>query len=105
MADDASGPVAAVREDAATLGLQAVEAALFPDAGTCRVIEEHEGAVPSRQSVPTWLTASRPIAKDPVENRSLILRVFLPFVFSPSGTLQIRVFSSFTVSFSLPMIS
>ena len=32
MADDASVPVAAVREDAATLGLQAVEAALFPDA-------------------------------------------------------------------------
>jgi MFS family permease len=81
MADDASGPVAAVREDAATLGLQAVEAALFPDAGTYRVIEKHEGAVPSRQSVPTWLTASRQVAKDPVEKRSLILRVFLPFVF------------------------
>jgi MFS family permease len=81
MADDASGPVAAVREDAATLGLQAVEAALFPDAGTCPVIEEHEGAVPSRQSAPAWLTASRQVAKDPVERRSLILRVFLPFVF------------------------
>src|SRR6266853_5426752 len=78
---DASVNIAAVREDAATLGLQAVEAALIPDAGTCRVIEEHEGAVPSRQSVPTWLTASRQVAKDPVENRSLILRVFLPFVF------------------------
>jgi len=78
---DASVNIAAVREDAATLGLQAVEAALFPDAGTCRVIEEHEGAVPSRQSVPTWLTASRLVAKDPVEKRSLILRVFLPFVF------------------------
>ena len=81
MADNASGPVAAVREDAATLGLQAVEAALFPDAGICPVIEEHEGAVPSRQSAPAWLTASRQVAKDPVEKRSLILRVFLPFVF------------------------
>ena len=81
MADNASGPVAAVREDAATLGLQAVEAALFPDAGICPVIEEDEGAVPSRQSAPAWLTASRQVAKDPVEKRSLILRVFLPFVF------------------------
>src|ERR1700716_2077005 len=79
--DDASVPIAAVRADAATLGLQAVEAALFPDAGACRVIKEGERAVPSRQSVPTWLTAPRQAAKDPVENRSLILRVFLPFVF------------------------
>jgi MFS family permease len=63
------------------LAYKAVEAALFSDAGTCRVIEEHEGAVPSRQSVPSWLTAPRQVAKDPVENRSLILRVFLPFVF------------------------
>jgi MFS family permease len=63
------------------LGLQAVEAALFPDAGTCRVIEEGEGAALSRESVPTWLTASRQVAKDPVEKRSLILHVFLPFVF------------------------
>jgi MFS family permease len=81
MADDASVPVAAVREDAATLGLRAVEAALFPDSTTCREIEEGEGPVPSRQSVPTWLTAPRQVAKDPVENRSLIRRVFLPFVF------------------------
>src|SRR6266849_4040558 len=81
MADDASVPVTAVREDAATLGLRAVEAALFPDAGTCRAIKENEGEVPSRQSVPTWLTVPRQVAKDPVENRSLILRVFLPFVF------------------------
>jgi MFS family permease len=81
MADDASVPVAAVREDAATLGLRAVEAALFPDAATCRTIEGGKGAVPSRQSVPTWLTAPRQPAKDPVEKRSLILRVFLPFVF------------------------
>ena len=76
-----SVPVAAVREDAATLGLRAVEAALFPDAATCRTIEGGKGAVPSRQSVPSWLTAPRQVAKDPVENRSLILRVFLPFVF------------------------
>jgi MFS family permease len=81
MADDASVPVAAVREDAATLGLRAVEAALFPDAATCRTIQGGKGAVPSRQSVPSWLTAPRQVAKDPVENRSLILRVFLPFVF------------------------
>src|SRR6266852_3118505 len=79
--DDASVSIAAVREDAATLGLQAVEAALFTDSATCRGIEEGEGAVPSRRSVPTWLTAPRQVAKDPVENRSPILRVFLPFVF------------------------
>jgi MFS family permease len=79
--DDASVSIAAVREDAATLGLQAVEAALFTDSATCRGIEEGEGAVPSRRSAPAWLTAAREDAKDPVENRSLILRVFLPFVF------------------------
>jgi len=79
--DEASANTAAVRGDAATLGLQAVEAALFTDAGTCRAIEEGEGAVPSRRSAPPWLTAPRQVAKDPVENRSLILRVFLPFVF------------------------
>src|SRR6266478_7060461 len=55
--DDASADIAAVREDAATLGLQAVEAALFTDAGTCRRIEEGEGAVLSRRSAPPWLTA------------------------------------------------
>ena len=81
MVHDESVNIAAVREDAATLGLQAVEAALFPDAGTCCGIERGEGAVPSRQSVPTWLTEPRQVAKDPVEKRSLILRVFLPFVF------------------------
>jgi MFS family permease len=62
------------------LAFQAVEAALFTDAGTCRGIKESEGAVPSRRVAPARLTAARPIAKDPVENRSLILRVFLPFV-------------------------
>ena len=81
LAEDVPVPVAAVREDAATLGLRAVEAALFPDSATCRVIKEGERAVPLRQSVPTWLTAPRRAAKDPVEKRSLILRVFLPFVF------------------------
>src|SRR5882672_837636 len=81
MVDEASVSIAAVREDAATLGLQAVEAALFTDSATCRGIEEGEGAIPSRRSVPAWLTAPRQVAKDPVENRSLILRVFLPFVF------------------------
>jgi MFS family permease len=79
--DDVSESITAVRVDAATLGLQAVEAALFTDAGTCRGIEGGEGAVPSQRSVPTWLTAARPVTKDPVENRSPILRVFLPFVF------------------------
>ena len=79
---DASVPIAAVRVDAATLGLRAVEAALFPDSVTRCTIEEGEGAaVPSRLSVPTWLTEPRQVAKDPVEKRSLILRVFLPFVF------------------------
>ena len=79
--NDASVPVAAVRADAGTLGLQAVEAALFPDSANCRGIEEGEGAVPSRRSVPAWLTAPRQVEKKPVEKRSLILRVFLPFVF------------------------
>jgi MFS family permease len=79
LVDDAS--VSTIREDAATLAYQAVEAALFTDSATRRGIEEGEGAIPSRRSVPTWLTAPRQVAKDPVENRSLILRVFLPFVF------------------------
>jgi MFS family permease len=79
--NDASVPVAAVRADAGTLGLQAVEAALFPDSANCRGIEEREGAVPSRRSVPAWLTAPRQVEKKPVKKRSLILRVFLPFVF------------------------
>jgi type IV secretory pathway VirB2 component (pilin) len=79
LVNDAS--VSTIREHAATLGLQAVEAALFPDSATSRGIEEGEGAVPSRRSIPAWLTAARPVAKDPVENRSPILRVFLPFVF------------------------
>src|SRR6266700_6791664 len=76
MLDDASVSIAAVREDAATLGLQAVEAALFPDSATYRGIEEGEGAIPSRRSVPTWLTAARQPPGDQIENRSLILRVF-----------------------------
>jgi type IV secretory pathway VirB10-like protein len=62
------------------VAFEAVRAALFTDAGTCRGIEEGEWAVPSRRSVPTRLTAARQVAKDPVQNRSLILRVFLPFV-------------------------
>src|SRR6266853_2200481 len=44
--DDVSESITAVRVDAATLGLQAVEAALFTDSATCRGIEEGEGAVP-----------------------------------------------------------
>ncbi len=79
--DDVSLPIAAIREDAATLAFQAVEAALFPDFDASREIKEGEGAVPSQRSVPTWLTVARQVTKDPVENRSLILRVFLPFVF------------------------
>jgi hypothetical protein len=80
--DDASLPIAAIREDAATLAFEAIRAALFTDAGTCRGNEDGEGAVLSgRSAPPTWLTAARQVAKDQVENRSLILRVFLPFVF------------------------
>jgi MFS family permease len=79
--DDASVNIAAVREDAATLAFQAVEAALFTDSDASREVKEGEGAVPSRRSAPTWLTAARQVAQDLVENRSLILRVFLPFVF------------------------
>ena len=62
------------------MAFEAVQAALFTDAGTCRAIEEGEWAVPSRRSVPTRITAPRQVAKNPVQNRSLILRVFLPFV-------------------------
>ena len=53
------------RVDAATLGLRAVEAALFPDSATRRGIEESEGAVPSRRSVPTWLTGSERGCEEP----------------------------------------
>src|SRR5713101_3507279 len=63
--DDASLPIAAIREDAATLGFQAVEAALFADSDASREIKEREGAVPSRRVAPARLTAARPIAKDP----------------------------------------
>src|SRR6266852_277063 len=80
MVDDAPVNIAGVREDAAMLAFQAVEAALFTDAGACRGIKEGEGAVPSRRVAPARLTAARPITKDPIQNRSLILRVFLPFV-------------------------
>jgi MFS family permease len=80
MADDTSAPGAAVQEDAGILGLRAAELALFPDGDTCRVVEEDKGTIPSRQFVPAWLTARRQEAKDPAEKRSLILRVFLPFV-------------------------
>ena len=61
------------------MAFEAVKAVLFTDAGTCRGIEEAVGAVPSRRSVPAW--SATQVAKDRVENRSLILRVFLPFVF------------------------
>ena len=88
LVDDAS--VSTIREDAATLAYQAVEAALFTESATCRGIEEGEGAIPSRRSAPTWLTAARPVAKDQVENRSLILRVFLPFVFRSRRTSMTR---------------
>lgn len=63
------------------MAFEAVQAALFTDAGTCRGIEVGEATVPSRRSAPTWLMAARQVPKDLVENRSLILRVFLPFVF------------------------
>src|SRR5258706_1371182 len=66
---------------AATVAFQAVEAALFTDIAPCRGIEEGEGTVAPRQSERTWRSKARHLAKDPVENRSLILRVFLPFVF------------------------
>ena len=77
--DEVSEHIAAVREDAATVGLRAVEAALFPDSAICRGIEEGKAAIPSGRSVPAWLTPSSQAAKDPVEKRSLMLRVFLPF--------------------------
>jgi MFS family permease len=39
-----------------------------------------EAAVAPRRCARSWLTAVRRVTKDVVENRSLILRVFLPFV-------------------------
>jgi MFS family permease len=65
---------------AATVAFQAVEAALFTESGTCRGLEEGEGAVTPTQSPSTWPAKARQVAKEPVEFRSLILRVFLPFV-------------------------
>ena len=56
------------------------QAAPFTDAGTCRRLEVGAGAIASRRSARTSPTAARRVTKDPVENRSLILRVFLPFV-------------------------
>src|SRR5260370_12478205 len=70
LAEDVSlPPVTAVREDAATLGLRAVEAALFPDSATCRVIKEGDRGVPWRQSVPAWRTGPGRAAKGPGEKR------------------------------------
>jgi MFS family permease len=62
------------------VAFQAVAAALFTDTANCRGIEQGEGAVAPRQSERTWPAETRQVAKDPVEKRSLILRVFLPFV-------------------------
>jgi MFS family permease len=42
--------------------------------------QEGKTAGTPQRSVPTWLTAPRQRAEEPVERRSLILRVFLPFV-------------------------
>ncbi len=68
MVDDAPVNIPGVREDAATLAFQAVEAALFTDAGTCRGIEpnlangsETDGEGPGRTPVadPARLPAIR----------------------------------------------
>src|SRR5258705_5422274 len=65
---------------AAMVAFQAVQAALFTKSGTCRGIEEGEGAVAPRQSERSWPEVARQLARDLFENRSLILRAFLPFV-------------------------
>src|ERR1700687_4685240 len=65
---------------AAMVAFQAVQAALFTDSDIGRGIGGGEAAVARQRPFPTCLTAPRLAAKDPVENRSLILRVFLPFV-------------------------
>ena len=62
------------------VAFQAVQAALFTDSDIGRGIEEGEAAVAQQRPAPTWLTAARRAAKDPIEKNSLILRVFLPFV-------------------------
>lgn len=61
------------------MAFEAVQAALFADAATCRRIEEGRTTIVSRRSVRIAPTAAS-VTKDPVEIRSLILRVFLPFV-------------------------
>ncbi len=55
------------------------QAALFTESLTGHEIEG-EAAVAARRSARSWLTALRGVTKELVENRSLILRVFLPFV-------------------------
>jgi MFS family permease len=62
------------------VAFQAVQAALFTEAATGHESWEGEAAAAPRRSLPTWLTAARPVAEDQVGNGSLILRVFLPFV-------------------------
>ena len=65
---------------AATVAFQAVEAALFTDSATCRGVEDARGVVAPRQSERTRPAEARSRSKNPVKFRSLILRVFVPFV-------------------------
>ena len=62
------------------MAFQAVEAALFTDVGILRGVEDGDGAVAPRHSEQTRPRKARSRSKKPVEFRSLILRVFLPFV-------------------------
>ena len=71
---------AAVREDGSNGGFPGRRGSAFTESATCRGIEEGEAAVASRQSAADLASEARQVAKEPVENRSLILRVFLPFV-------------------------
>jgi MFS family permease len=68
------------RRTAAAEGFRNGKAALFTESFSGRGIEEGEVAVAPRRWVRAWLTAVRGMTTDVVENRSLILRVFLPFV-------------------------
>src|SRR5260370_2894855 len=68
-----SGRTAAMAAFRGGLAVPFTECATNPDRG-------EEAAVAPRRCARTWLTAVRRVTKDVVENRSLILRVFLPFV-------------------------
>jgi MFS family permease len=77
--DDVSERIAAVREDGsnAWVSVQTVPTT-EPDAS--RGNDESEATAAPCRSAPTWRAAVRRVTGDLLEGRSLIMRVFLPFV-------------------------